>query len=142
MTDEFINKLKKIHFEESNIDKKQESKIDLNNFNKSHITSIKESIEEIKHQVNDREILRQNVLKRLDSLVSAINNLITQRKSEIDVLTELQLIKETREVEKLKLEEELNSWRDKARLKEEFREHLKELRELELKSEELDRIMN
>lgn len=133
--DPFLQNLKKTHL---GTEPKKESTFDILGFNKNNIASIKESIEQIKYQINDRDKLKEMTLKRLDSLVSDINNLITKKNAELDIMQGLMLIKEQRDIDKLKLEEELNAWRDKAKLNEELREHLKELRELELKTQELN----
>lgn len=140
MEDSFINNLKKMHLGEEKVKETEKSKSTFSDFSigKSQIESIREAVTEINRQLKDRDILKDSTIKRLDAMKSDFVNLLMQKQSELRIEEQIDLMNKAIEVEKLKLQEELNAWRDNALLKKELREHLKEMRELELKSEEIE----
>jgi len=141
MDDDFLKNLKKMHLEKNaekpiNIPKNTGISI-----GKSQIESIRGAIDEINAQIENREELKAMMLSRFDAIKMEINNQINKISADIDVQQQIILFNSLIDIEKLKQMEELNAWRDIAQLKKELREHLKEVRELELKSEELESLL-
>jgi len=109
---------------------------------------IKESIEEIQSMIKNREGLHKEMLGNLDKISLFIDNSmpkptnITQDNMAAHHELIKELLKKKIEVEELRIEEKLNVWRDCALLKKELREHMKEFRDIESKTNMLDNLIN
>jgi len=140
MDDDFLQNLKKMHLEK-NVEKPESKPSPSFNLGKSQIESIKGAIDEINAQIENREDLKAMMLRQFDAIKMEINNNMQKISAEIDVQQQIMLFNSLIDIEKLKQQEELNAWRDIAQLRKELREHLKEVRELEIKSEELESLL-
>jgi hypothetical protein len=109
---------------------------------------LKESIADINNMLKTREDLHNQMLKNIDEIDIFINNSMPKPANVTsdaiaankDIVKEL--LKKKIELEEIKLEENLNFWRDKAALKKELREHMKEFRDMQSKTSMLDNIVN
>ncbi len=108
---------------------------------------LKEAIADINNMIKDRESLHKSMLKSLDKLTLFIDNntpkLSASSASTMQVQGDLikEMMKKKIEIEELKMQEELNFWRDVASLKKELREHMKEFREMQSKTTMLDTML-
>ena len=121
------------------------------NLSTDKIESVKEMVRDIEVMMANRKELNKEIIAHLDKvnlsldnsildLRSAMNNTnITNSGEVIKALSELR--KEKVQLEELKSAEKLNFWRDIAMLKKELREHVKELREKESKSDLIDNLL-
>ena len=108
---------------------------------------IKESIADINNMIVEREELHNQLLDSLGDIELFIDNKMPKLEAfssntpsvKSDIIKEL--LKKKIELQELKIEENLNFWRDKALLKKELREHMKEFRDLESKTSMLDNIL-
>ena len=122
------------------------------NLSEDKVESVKEMVRDIEIMMINRKELNKEIIEHLDKvslsldnsileLRSAMNNTnITNSGEVIKALSELK--KEKVQLEELKSAEKLNFWRDVAMLKRELREHIKELREKESKSDLIDTLLN
>ena len=108
---------------------------------------IKESITDIQEMIKDRKELHDEMIDNLSKIDLFIDNTMPKldalqsgtNPAKSDLLKEL--MKKKIEIDELKLAEKLNFWRDKALLKKELREHMKEYREMESKTSMLDTLL-
>ena len=108
---------------------------------------LQESILDIKEMIQGRQDLHSDIMKSIEKVELFINNnmpslgsishevLVAQK----DLIKEL--LKKKIEMDELKVQENLNVWRDIALLKKELREHMKEYRDMESKSSMIDNIL-
>lgn len=107
------------------------------------VALLQESIKDIQQMLEEREHVHSDLLKQLAKLENTINNQLNQldlnRADDKPLATEL--LKKKVEVEELRLKENLDVWRDKALLKKELREHMKEFRDMESKTSMLGNLL-
>ena len=94
------------------------------------IENIRQVIQEISELIQERRQLSNNLIMSCESMLSRING-ITTRIPQENIREEIQLQEKAIGVEEVKLNEQLNCWRDIALLKKELREVLREFREQE-----------
>ena len=108
---------------------------------------LKESITDIQQMIIGREELHNEMLKSLDEIDMFINNSMPKSGgAAMDANTRQDLMKELLkkkiEIEELKVEEKLNFWRDRAMLKKELREYMKEIGDMQSKTTMMDTILD
>jgi exonuclease VII large subunit len=110
----------------------------------ARVELIKESIEDLRSGIVSRDQLHKEMMASFDKVDNNLNNSMPK----LDVgstghMHELfkELTKKKFELEELRIQEKLNVWRDKAALKKELREHMKELRDIESKMSMIDNIL-
>jgi len=115
---------------------------------KDVIGLIEEGIDDINQMINNRETLHKDLLKSLDKIETFINNNMpntTTGTTDDEVRAKQELIKELLkkkiELAELKVHEELELWKDRALLKKELREHMKEFRDTESKTSMIDNML-
>lgn len=92
----------------------------------NQLKSLKNAIEDLKILVNERERLNGSIFEDIERLKIEINNFILEAGSEVETKDKLELRKKIIEIEEIKLQEKLNSWRDIALLKKELRERMQD----------------
>jgi len=119
------------------------------NLSEDKLTSVKELITDIELMITNRKELNKEILMHLDKVNLDLDNTISKFQASAnaansgEVMRALgELRKKKIELEELRLGEKLNFWRDVAMLKRELREHIKELREKESKSDLIDTLLN
>ncbi len=108
---------------------------------------IKESILDIQNMITERGKLHSQLLDSLANIELFVDNKMPKIESistntlpqKSDIIKEL--LKKKIDLQELKIEENLNVWRDIAMLKRELREHMKEFRDMQSKTSMLDNIL-
>ena len=108
---------------------------------------IKEGITDIHNMISERGKLHKQLLDSLVEIELFVDNKMPKFESistntlpqKSDIIKEL--LKKKIEIQELRLQENLNVWRDIALLKKELRDHMKEFRDMESKTSMLDNIL-
>ncbi|MDP2908365.1 MAG: hypothetical protein Q8N77_01015 [Nanoarchaeota archaeon] len=104
--------------------------------------SLKDSIEDIKKLIGQRESLSKELLTDMDKIKFEVGNIITRVATELGGIEskkeQIMLKQKQVEIEEVKVQEKLNCWRDIAELKKELREREQELKEKETRLDMLD----
>ncbi len=108
---------------------------------------IKESITDIHNMIAERGKLHKQLLDSLVEIELFVDNKMPKFESistntlpqKSDIIKEL--LKKKIELQEIKIQEKLNVWRDIALLKKELRDHMKEFRDMESKTNMLDNIL-
>lgn len=103
--------------------------------------SLKFAVEDINSLILERSKLSNDLFKDIDRLRIEIGNFMLEAGNAIALPEKLELRKKLLEIEEIRLQEKLNSWRDIAALKKELRERQKELSEKEANITAIERIM-
>ena len=105
---------------------------------------LKESIQDINSMMTDRETLHKELLQKLDKIEMFISDTMPKTNSQSNEALGLykELLKKKVEVGELKVAEKLNFWRDQALLKKELREHMKEFRDMQSKTNMMDNLLD
>jgi len=109
---------------------------------------LEESIQDIKDMIKERGALHKELLSSLDKIDIFINNEMpkqTNVTSDAMVMRQelaKELLKKKIELEELKIQEKLNYWRDVALLKRELREHTKEIRDMQSRTNMIGSLMD
>lgn len=104
--------------------------------------SLKDSVEDINKLISERENLTKDIFKDIDKIKTDINNFILQLGDPSNKEEQLKLRQKQVEIELLKIQEKVNSFRDIATLKKELRERNMEITEKESRSDILDQILS
>ena len=104
--------------------------------------SLRDSVEDINKLISERENLTKDIFKDIDKIKTDINNFILQLGDLSNKEDQLKLRQKQVEVELLKIQEKVNSFRDIAALKKELRERNMEITEKESRSDILDQILS
>lgn len=104
--------------------------------------SLKDSVEDINKLISERENLTKDIFKDIDKIKTDINNFILQLGDPSNKEEQLKLRQKQVEIELLKIQEKVNSFRDIATLKKELRERNMEITEKETRSDILDQILS
>lgn len=126
---------------EVNPDPEYETERMLDELTDVKVSSLRESIEDIKQMVAEREELNGEIFNDIEKMKTDMANLIFQLNPETDKLEILNLKKKLFDFEELKVQEKLNNFRDIALLKRELREREKEFRERESRAGILDELL-
>ena len=129
-----VKKTKELGMEEKDVEKLFKERED------ERVELLKESVQDIQTMIQEREKLHKEMLNSLDKIDISINNSMPKIEGESSDLMK-ELIKKKIEIAELKVQEELNFWRDHALLKKELREHMKEFRDMESKTSLVDSIL-
>jgi len=150
LTGDKLKKTKTLDEIDSKIDYKSKDK-DVESFFKERqddqVGLLQESISDIKEMIVDRGTLHKEMMKNFSEVETFINNNMPELSGAsteaIKVRQDLyrELLKKKIEIQELRIEEKLNFWRDKALLKKELREHMKEFRDMESKTSMIDNIL-
>ncbi|MEA3378250.1 MAG: hypothetical protein U9Q69_01285 [Nanoarchaeota archaeon] len=105
------------------------------------LSSLRNAIDDLKFLVNERQALNEQMFSDIDKIRMDINNFILESGNDVTAKDKLELRKKLIEIEEIKLQEKLNSWRDVAQLKKELRERIKEHEEKSNRLKVLDQIM-
>ncbi len=100
--------------------------------------TLKEAIQDIRELINLRGKLHSELTLDMDLIKGELSGVINQMPDE----ERKTLIARRIELDTAKVEEKLNAFRDIAKLKEELREHLKELRQQESRDNLIDNLLN
>ena len=121
----------------------EESPIDgvLSGLRSRQVDSLKFAVDDINSLIVERFKLSNDLSKDIDKLRTDFSNFMLEAGSSIALPEKLELRKKLLEIEEIRLEEKLNSWRDIAALKKELRERQKELSEKEANITAIERIM-
>ena len=121
------------------------------NISKDKIEPIKELINEIETLISNREQVHNQMNKSIDKMQLQLDNFLLglpQIKNTGDsnmggevIKAMSEFRKKKFELEELRMQEQLNFWRDVALLKRELREYARELKEKESKSDLLDSLL-
>lgn len=104
--------------------------------------SLRDSVEDINKLISERENLTKDIFKDIDKIKTDINNFILQLGDPSNKEDQLKLRQKQVEIELLKIQEKVNSFRDIAALKKELRERNMEITEKESRSDILDQILS
>ena len=105
------------------------------------VDSLQSAIDDINSLISEREILSKDLSHDIDKIRMDINNFILEAGNAIALPEKLELRKKLLQIEEMRLQERLNSWRDVASLKKELRERQKELSEKEANIAAIERIL-
>jgi len=113
----------------------------LKGLKQSQITSVKDSVNDIHSLIDSRKKLTQEILMDAERIKTEINNFILDLGDESNKAEQLNMRQKHVELEELKIQEKMNSWRDIATLKKELRDRVQELQEKETRASMLDTIL-
>jgi hypothetical protein len=104
---------------------------------------LEESTLDIKEMIEGREKLHKEMMFSFTKIEAFINNIMPEpgTSSSEGINIRQELIKKRIELDQLRIEEQLNFWRDTALLKKELREHMKEFRDMQSKTSMIDTIL-
>ncbi len=105
------------------------------------VDSLKSAIDDINSLIIERAKLSNELSRDIDRLKTDFGNFMLEAGNTITLPEKLELRKKLLEIEEMRLQEKLNSWRDIAALKKEHRERQKELSEKEANITAIERIM-
>ena len=105
------------------------------------VDSLKSAIDDINSLIVERAKLSNELSRDIDRLKTDFGNFMLEAGNTITLPEKLELRKKLLEIEEMRLQEKLNSWRDIAALKKEHRERQKELSEKEANITAIERIM-
>lgn len=141
-----------ISHEISEILKNGSKKETLQEFGKEKIESLKNSIQEIKDSIKEREKLSKDFVEECDKIKTEINNFLIENESYSSADFNSNDRENTKEkndlrsqkvdISKAQINEKINSWKDVALLKKELRDKEKELKEREARMNEINKILN
>lgn len=107
----------------------------------SKIENIKHAVDEIDSLILQRENLTKEIFRDIEKIKIDINNFISSLADPTNTKEQLTLRQKQVEIEEMKLQEKVNSWRDVALLKKELRERIKEMEDKESRTNILDSII-
>jgi hypothetical protein len=113
----------------------------LKSMQNEQVTSLNNSINDIRLLISERETLNYSLFKDIEKIKMDINNFILEAGPDVQPKDKLEMRKKLIEIEELKLQEKLNTWRDVAMLKKELREKMKEQEEKVNRLSVLDQIL-
>lgn len=105
------------------------------------LNSLNNAISDLRLLIVERESLNSDLFKDIDKIKTDINNFILEAGPDVPAKDKLEMRKKMIEIEEIKLQEKLNSWRDVALLKRELRERQKEQEENVNRLDVLDKIL-
>lgn len=105
------------------------------------IGSLKEAIDDINDLIQKREALTKEIFKDIDKINMGINNFLMSLPTDQNIAERINLKQKQIEIEELKINEKVNSWRDVAALKKELRERVQEFKEKEASGDMIDKLL-
>lgn len=126
---------------ETSIEKAGKDDSMLSDMQDSKLGNAKEVITDIENLIVTRTELTSELFRDIDKIKVDINNFILQHGNVNNVKEQLELKKKQVEIEEVKLQEKINSWRDIAMLKKELRERVVELKDKESRKTMIDHIL-
>lgn len=124
----------------------------LQEFGKEKVESLRNSIQEIKNSIQEREKLSKEFVDECDRIKTEINNFLIENESyssgdfnqnDRDNVKEKNDLRSKKvEISQEQMNEKINCWKDVALLKKELRDKEKELKERETRINEINKILN
>lgn len=102
---------------------------------------LKPAIDDIIDLIKMRQELTEEIFRDTDKIKMDVNNFIHEFGDQTNTAQQLQMRQKQVEIEEVKIQEKINSWRDIAALKKELRERLKEFKDKESKAGMLDNLL-
>jgi ATP-dependent Lon protease len=103
--------------------------------------SLRQVIADIQELISLRDELHQEMLNDIEKIKTFINTTAIQINDQTQPELAFELKKNQIDIDKFKIEEKLNRWRDVAALKKELRERVKEITEREQREAMLNEIL-
>lgn len=117
----------------------------LKDLQKGELEALKDAIDDINDLIEKRKNLHSELIKAINKIITDTSNVITSMPrgitSEETIRTQLELRKKLVDIEEVRLQENLNEWRDIAELKKELRERMIEYQEKSKRGDIIDELI-